>query len=214
MHERPPTSQHIPVEQGWRENVLQDLEVLTLLPSEYVHNGPVFEAQTKSGQVLRCENYILNLQECSDAGWGHVVENAFIRGERSFLVAKDEFGGVVGTRIANLIHQKKFGIKPERIIVKANIKIILKGQGLARPVEEGFVKFLQYYADSKQLLVEWMIENKNAHDLEVYRKKVDADPVRLAAMVEEQKRWQDLYGPGGKLGIVDEKMVFLPKRTT
>lgn len=211
MNERVHTPQQISAEHGWRENVLQDLEVLTALPDEYVHKGPVFEVETKSGMKLTCENYILNLQECMDAGLGHLVINAFIGGERAYLVVKNESGRVVGTRISSLFHEDRIMRGKEGVLVKSKIKMIEKGQGLAWPVEHAFQQFLQFYADRKQLPVMWKIENQNLEKLEEYREKEDADPVLLDSMEEEQRRWQALYGPGGKLGVIDGKKVFQPR---
>lgn len=211
MGERMQSLTQNPNELGWRESVLQDLDALTRLPAEYVHKGPVFEVEAKAGKRLTCENYLLDLEECVNAGLGHLVENAFIGGERAYLVAKDEAGNVIGTRISSLFHEKRIMRGKEGVLAKSKIKIVEKGQGLAWPVERAFLQFLQFYADSKRLPVVWKIENQNLERLEEYRAKEDANPAQLQSMEEEQKRWQVLYGNGGRLGITDGKKVVEPR---
>ncbi len=191
--------------------MLRDLEVLSALPEEYVHKGPTFDVETKDGVKLKCENYILNLEQCTDAGLAHLVQNAFVGGERAYLVAKDESGRVVGTRVSSLFHERRIARGKEGILVKSKIKIVEKGQGLAWPVEQSFQLFLQFYADTKKMPVIWKIENQNLEKLEEYREKIDVDPEVIRSMEEEQRRWQALYGEGGKLGVMNGKKVFQPK---
>lgn len=200
------------VEERWREAILQDLKVLTDLPREYVHTGPTYEVETRTGMRLIGETYLLDLDECTEAGLGHVITNAFIGGIRGYLVVKDETGRVVGTRISALFRERRVLPGREGVWVKSKIKIVDRGRGMAWPVEQVFQAFLQEYADLQGVPVVWKIENHNLDALEAYREQADADPVQLAALETEQVRWRALYGPGGKIGVVDGKKVFEPRK--
>jgi hypothetical protein len=202
----------ISAEERWREAVLQELKTLVDLPREYVHMGPVYEVETRTGMKLTGETYLLDLKECTDAGLAHLVKNAFIGGIRGYLVVKDAAGRVVGTRISSLCRERR--VMPGRagVLVRSRIQIIDKGQGLAWPVEQAFQLFLQDYADFQGLPVVWKVENQNLDALEAYREQPDVDPVQLALLEKEQVRWQTLYGPGGKIGVVDGKKVFEPRK--
>lgn len=204
--------QQTPKEKGWEDKVLGELEVLTVLPKRYVHIGPVFEVKAKEGMTLRGENYLVDLQECIDAGVDYLLTNAFIGGERAYLIAKDESGRIVGTIVSSLSHESRMIRGRDGIFVTSEIKIIDKGRGLAWPVEQAFQAFLQFCADRENLPVLWSVENQNLAKLEEYRQTGEVDLARLASMEEEQRRWQALYGPNGKLGVIDGRKIFEPRK--
>ncbi len=210
MHEKHTVSPPAP---EWKEEILKDLNCLTQLPEQLVRRDPIIEVPTKTGSILRCETYRINLNECIKAGFEDILVSPRVGGERAFLVARDENNTIVGTRIASLLFEQIPFKGKGRILVKSSIKIFEKGKGFAWPVEQAFQQLLQHYADEKGIPFVWRIENDNLIQLEQYREDPNRDPLILAQKEEEQLRWQALYGEGGKIGIRGGRKVFLPKQS-
>lgn len=210
MHEKHTASPPAP---EWKEEILKDLNCLTQLPEQLVRRDPIIEVPTKTGSILRCETYRINLNECIKAGFEDILVSPRVGGERAFLVARDENNTIVGTRIASLLFEQIPFKGKGRILVKSSIKIFEKGKGFAWPVEQAFQQLLQHYADEKGIPFVWRIENDNLIQLEQYREDPNRDPLILVQKEEEQLRWQALYGEGGKIGIRGGRKVFLPKQS-
>lgn len=130
--------------------------------------------------------------------------------QRIVLVAKnDSTGKVVGLRLSD-IRDKGLSINENgsylnSLIASGEIFTRNRGEGIATVLDEAFVEILtkmanehkQHYPGEHQ--IHWNVENRHLKRLEESKNK-DLDTDNNEREVE-QKRWQSLYGEGGKFGL-------------
>lgn len=179
---------------SWDETVAYLEKNLATLPN--LHREASVSIETKKGEKLNCEIVYWSAsgyEDCSSGDFTHIV------------IVRNSKGEAIGTRISKLYDTD------EGMVVNSLIELRDKGRGYAMPIETVFMNSLQQFSDKLNKKVIWKIVNGNRDAFIKYKWSDDPDPKFLAALEEEQKRWQTLYGEGGKLGVVKGKKVFSPR---
>lgn len=183
----------------WDASLQRSLEKLKHVPAALLFDGSISEVLNKKGEKisLASKYYYFrgkDIQPCEPPG----------EGMRHYLLARDEKNEIVGTRISSIFRERN------RLVARSKIMVKDRGQGMASVVEESFITALQHLANSEQQKVVWEVYNENADTLERQEKMDVLDDETLRQLREEQKRWQHLYGEGGKYKIHKGKRVFEP----
>lgn len=127
--------------------------------------------------------------------------------EETVFIAKDHLGRFVGYRLTQIKEPEYL----DEARATGYTRIALGGQGIATALEVINQDYLQRLADTLQKPLVQVVSNANEEDLRRLRDDGAADEV-IAKKELEQKRWQRLYGPGGKLGFDERrKRVFTPR---
>jgi hypothetical protein len=183
----------------WQDSIEGSLKILGKVPPELLCNGPTYEQTSKKGEKinLTTQYYYFKgaaFEPCPPPG----------DGIRCYLMAKDEDGAIVGSRISSIFRTK------DSLSVRSRITVKERGQGMASLIEDAFVGSLQQLANSENRKVVWEVSNENVEHLQQHREQNDLDPAIMAQLEEEQERWQYLYGEGGKYQIHNGKRIFVP----
>lgn len=173
------------------------------VPAEFWHDFKKYEVKTKSGEILKCESRYFFTDFRNNETEFH--ESRELKTSIfCYLVARNVAGEIVGMRIVPLFQNDRSMDAFSKIIVRD------KGKGYGSALDEVYVQLLQDFADEYDKNVVWNISNENLDKLNTYKAEDKADPTKVSMLEEEQKRWQSLYGDGGKFGIVKGKRVFRP----
>ena len=128
------------------------------------------------------------------------------------LIAKDSNSGeVVGIRLSYISKgELKYDKEKDDYVSKQKVsgEIItkLRGEGIAPALDNAFLKVITMMAnDYKQRFpgnteFDWVVENANLKRLLAKKEKGLTDS-ELRELETEQKRWQAIYGEGGKFGF-------------
>ncbi len=183
----------------WQESIQKSLDNLGKVLPELISCGPTYKKNSKKGEEINLATQYyyfkgVNFEPCSPPG----------DGIRYYLIARDKNGVVVGSRISSIFRTR------DRLCVRSRIEVKDRGQGMASLVEDSFIDSLQQLADLENKKVIWEVTNKNLEQLQRHQGQNDLDPAVVTRLEEEQKRWQYLYGEGGKYNIHDGRRVFTP----
>ena len=173
-----------------------ELENIIELDEKHLEYGPVYEVTTSAGQKLEV------ITVCHD---GKTATGLKCR--KWYLVAIDDQGHVVADRHTTLTFREWEGEK--FATAEGMIATGIRGKGLALPLEKVHLDVLQREANRKTNGIDritWHISNHHNELLveakDEYKKDENPDLLpKLNQMIEEQKRWQAIYGPDGKLGF-------------
>jgi hypothetical protein len=126
--------------------------------------------------------------------------------EETVFLARDHSGLLVGYRLT----QTKEPEYLNEARATGYTRIAVGGQGIATVLEMINQEYLQHLANTLQEPLVQVVSNANEEDLRRLRDSGAAEDV-IAKKELEQKRWQSLYGPGGKLGFDERgKRTFTP----
>ncbi len=146
--------------------------------------GPLYHGSTSEGMAVDVQDF--------SATYPNFMSGT--RSENHILVATDSAGNILGIRAAAAEQSDSTSQQEE---YSGHIITIKKGRGVATVIESAFIHLLQRKADESGKIIYWKVANQNELDLESLR----ATGAPTEDKDQEQKRWQALYGVGGKFGF-------------
>ena len=170
--------------------------------------GPVFHLKTSKGMELQVKTFYFDKPSSSI----RPVPGDYQKYRRSYLVATDARGVILGNRMMRTYY---YGADHpgSRIETSGEITTRYRGLGLSAAIDLANRELLQDEADHAGGTLRWGIINGNRMDLSKLKKPKPKVPGLVEAQAEfvptdsdirekeaEQDRWQNLYGPMGKLG--------------
>ncbi len=158
---------------------------------ETIQAGPVYEIRTSNGERLAVDLYFFTDPRKSESG--------FIR--NYILTAVDADNQFVGVRQGSLHREGK------QLEFSGRIDTV-KGRGIATALDTVLLDVLKRESSKYSEGITWVITNQNLRDLPEREDQEKA--------LEEQARWQALYGPEGRFQTEkysSDNLIYLKKIT-
>lgn len=199
-------------DERYSKSVTEILEAFSELPDDKIIIGPSFEIESPKGKLtvevvgFKRKEIGENIEIVSAS------ETEDIYSELYLLHVKDANGKIIAYR--------EFQFYPRMDLVKGLIAVGVKKKGLASLLDLCFIQLTQLIANREGKNIRWVVSNQNLKDLREYiyilnvkkryraanhaidLNELDEDERKTYTnLIEEQKRWQSLYGTSGKLGL-------------
>lgn len=175
------------------EEILAELEKVRQADEKYLNVGPTYHLQTSKGGALIVDSIYFDFKDKSRR-----------QHRKYYLIAQDTGGQIVGDRSTDIMQLEFNGEKYAR--ADGMLATGKRGGGIATAIESTHLNLLEKEARQLGLRIDWHISNRNLEDLQELREEFRLSPSeeldnQIKEKEAEQRRWQAVYGNGGKLGF-------------
>jgi hypothetical protein len=172
-----------------------ELERIIQQGEENINLGPTYHLQTSKGEPLMVDSLSVDYKD--KYGGAH---------RKYYLVAQDLSGKIVGDRTTDVRELEFKGDKYAR--GEGMTATGKRGGNVSSTIEAVHQDILQREAQRIGKRVDWHVSNSNMEKLQDLQEDFRLNPsenlkAQIDNKIAEQRRWQAVYGVGGKLGFND-----------